>query len=94
VPRDLGLAAHLLRDRERLGEQRMQRRSDRLAGLGEREGVLHLSEDLGLADHHRVEARGDPEGVSDCVRLGERVERRLDSRGLHAAMAAELAEHQ
>ena len=67
VPRDLRLRAHALGHAEGLAEQRVQLRPDRLARLRQREGVLHLAEDLRLADHHRVEAGGHAEGVADGV---------------------------
>ena len=35
--------------------------------------------DLALADHHRIEARGDPEQMRDGVVLVERVEGALQS---------------
>ena len=80
VPRDLRLRPHLLRHGEGLREQRVERGPDRLARLGERERVLHLPEDLRLAEHHRVEARGDAERVAHGLALGVGVEHRLDAR--------------
>src|SRR5262249_60125956 len=63
-----------------------------VARLGERERVLHLPEDLGLADHHRIEARGDTERMTDGVTLGVGVERRLHRSRVDAAVTAEVAE--
>ena len=48
------------------------------ARLRQREGVLHLAQDLRLAEDHRVEARRDPEDVAHRLVLGLRVEQRLD----------------
>jgi hypothetical protein len=92
VPRDLRLGPHSLGDGEGVGEQRVQRRPDRLARLGQRERVLHLAEDLRLADHHGIQAGRDAEGVTDRVVLGVRVEQRLHGREVDAAVAAQSPE--
>ena len=64
---DLRLAAHALGGREGAGEEAVQQRTAR-AGLG-REAVrlLHLTEDLRLADHQRVDRRRDAEHVAHRV---------------------------
>ena len=77
VAADVGLRADLLGDRERVREQRVQRRPDGLARLRQREGVLHLTEDLRLADHHRIETGGHAEGVADRIPIDVRVEARV-----------------
>jgi hypothetical protein len=91
-PPQLGLAADLLGHREGLGEQRVQHRPHRLAGLREREGVLHLAQDLRLAHHHRVEAGRHAERVTDGLVLQVRVQVRLDLGQRHAALRAEARE--
>ena len=70
----------------------MQRRPHRLARLREREGVLHLPEDLRLADHHGIQARGHAERVADRVVLGMDIEDGLDGCRVHAALPAQMAE--
>ena len=55
--------AHPLGDRERLREELVEHRPDRLELAGVPVGVLHLPEDLRLPEHHRVEAAGDAEQV-------------------------------
>ena len=58
------------------------------------ERVLELAEDLGLADHQRVERGGDPEDVADGVvaRRGRRARRRRSAGG-HAAALGQHAAH-
>ena len=68
---------------------------DRLARLGQREGVLHLAEDLRLAEHHRVEAGGDAEGVAHGVaRPGACRAATRPSVEVDAALPAQVAERQ
>src|SRR5712691_8629072 len=92
MPRDLRFRPHPLRNGERLGEERVKRGPDRLARLGERERILHLAQDLRLADHHRVEARRHAERVTNRLPIGVRIEDRLHGGRLHTAMSAELTE--
>ena len=56
--------AHFLRHRERALEQLVQQRAERAGRLGRAHRLLHLAEDLRLAQHHRVEAGGDAERVA------------------------------
>ncbi len=93
MARDLGLRAHPLGHAEGLAEERVQPRADRLAGLGQREGVLHLAEDLRLADHHGVEAGRHAEGVAHGVAIEVRIEDGLHGAEVEAAVAAQVAEH-
>ena len=93
VARDVRFRPHFLRDRKCLREEGVQRRPHRLAGLCERECVFHLSQDLWLAHHHRVEARRHAEGVTDRLLVHVGVDERLDGRGIDAAVLAETAEH-
>jgi hypothetical protein len=52
--------------------------------------LLHLAEDLRLADHHGVEARRDPEEMADRVPPDVRVEVRAERRLDHAVLAREV----
>jgi hypothetical protein len=60
--------------------------------LREREGVLHLPQDLRLAHHQRVQAGGHPEGVAHRLLAGMREEVRLDVPERDTAMRSQLAE--
>ena len=57
--------------------------------LGRAHRLLHLAEDLRLAEHHRVEARGDAERVARDRRSFEHVGVRAQGRGLHSAHPGE-----
>jgi hypothetical protein len=70
----------------------VQHRARGARRLGQREGVLHLPEDLRLAQHHGVEARRDAEGVERGLVAGRSVEQRLQLPPRHAAVAPEPAE--
>ena len=76
---DAGLAPNPLAGRKRLpvdaGEQAPQQP---FLG-GAISGGADLALDLAFADHHRIEARGDPEQMRDDVVLVERVEGALQS---------------
>ena len=62
------------------------------AGLGRlRVGDLELTEDLRLADDHRVEARADPEQMAHRVAAVEAVERAAKSAALDPAVGGEKA---
>ena len=61
---DLGRRAHFLGDRERALEQLVQRGAERAGLVGLAHRLLHLAEDLRLAEHHRVEAAGDAERMA------------------------------
>ncbi len=56
---DVGLRAHVLRDGERALEQPIQHQSERSRRLRRAHRLLHLPEDLRLAQHHRIEAARD-----------------------------------
>jgi hypothetical protein len=60
---DLGAGAHFLGDREGALEQLVQQQAECAGFLGGGDRLLHLSKDLGFAEHHRIEARGDAERV-------------------------------
>jgi hypothetical protein len=61
---DLGGGADFLGHRERALEQLVQRAAQRAGLVGLAHGFLHLAEDLGLAQHHGIEARRHAEGVA------------------------------
>jgi hypothetical protein len=61
---DLGGGAHFLGDGEGALEQLVERAAQGASGLGGAHGVLHLAEDLRLAQHHRIESARDTEGVT------------------------------
>ena len=72
---DAGLVPHALRRREGV---RIEPRQDRAAGAardGDAVGVLHLTEDLRLADHHRVDRARDAEQVAHRGAVHQLVER-------------------
>ena len=61
--------ANLLGDREGVLEQFVQLCAERAVFFGDAHRVLHLAENLRLADDHRIEAAGDAEGMADRFRL-------------------------
>ena len=65
VPRDGGLGARPLADAQRALEQRGQRVPRRALVGGRAKRLAHLSENLRLADDHRVGSRRDVEQVVD-----------------------------
>ncbi len=73
--------AHFLRDRERALEQAMQQAAEGARRFGGARRFLHLAEDLRLADHHRIESRGDAEGVAHRLLVGQGIEVLLKVRG-------------
>ncbi|MCW0417707.1 hypothetical protein NB689_003461 [Xanthomonas sacchari] len=64
-----GVGARALGHREGLLEQAVQAAAHRPMFACQRPGVLHLAEDLRLAQHHRVQPGGDPEQVPHRVRV-------------------------
>ena len=91
-PPDLRLGPYPLGRAERLAHQRVEHRPRRPGGLGQRERVLHLPQDLGLAQHHRVEARRHPEGVERGLLAGHRVEQGLQISPREPAMGSQATE--
>jgi hypothetical protein len=71
---DAGGAAHLLGDGEGALEEPVQHRAERAGGLGGARGLLHLAEDLRLAEHHGIQARGDTEGMAHRLLARQRVQ--------------------
>ena len=89
---DLRLRAYPLGDGERLAKQGVEGGPHRLRRLGQRERVLHLAKDLRLAQHHRVEAGGDPKDVPHGIAVDVGVEHRLNGGGIDTSEARELPE--
>ncbi|MPN15807.1 hypothetical protein SDC9_163143 [bioreactor metagenome] len=61
---DLGGTAHFLGHRKAALEQLVERGAQHASRLGGAHGILHLAEDLCLAQHHRIEPAGNAEGVA------------------------------
>ena len=61
--------ANFLGDREGALEQLVQLRAERAVFFGDAHRILHLAENLRLADDHRIEPAGDAEGMADRFRL-------------------------
>ena len=78
VPADRRLAAGALRRGDRAVAQAVQHRAEAARLLGRLVGVLHLAEDLRLAEHHRVEAGRHAERVPHRRLALEPVEVLLD----------------
>src|SRR6186713_1564369 len=68
---------HAFPDKEGPVKQLAQHRAGPVMFRGSLEGVLHLSEDLRLADDDRVESRGHPEQMTDSglAVVGEQMRR-------------------
>ena len=88
---DAGLVADAPRHAERAVEQLVEFAAQGAGGLGQRVGVLHLAQNLRLADDHRIEARGYPKDVPHGVAVGVAVkEGRADLERQLACLAEEL----
>ena len=59
----------------------MQQAAEGARRFGGARRLLHLAEDLRLADHHRIEPRGDAEGVAHRLLVGQGIEVLLQVRG-------------
>ena len=70
---DLGRAAHFLGYREGALEQVIQHQAEPAGTAGEPLSLLHLAQDLGLAQHHRIQAAGDAERVPNRARLRQHI---------------------
>src|SRR5687768_10977701 len=55
----------------------MEQAAHRAGRLRGTRRLLHLAENLGLADHHGIESRGDAESVAHRLLAGQRIEVRL-----------------
>ena len=92
VGSDARVAAHLLRHCKRALEELVEEHSERAGRLRDANRLLHLTEDLRLADDHGVEAGGDAKRMPHGFTLGESVEVGLELLGLHAVVAGEPLE--
>ena len=81
---DRGAAADFFGDGERALKQLVQIGAHRAGVFGALGRVLHLTEDLRFAQHHRVEAGGNPKCMAHGLILIERVE----VRGQHGRINA------
>ncbi len=73
VRADLGAGAHLLGDRERTLEQLVQRAAQGAGLFGHAHGILHLPQDLRLAQHHGIQPAGDAESVAGRLVVVQRI---------------------
>ncbi len=71
--------AHFLRHREGALEQLVEQRAEGAGLFGGTRRLLHLAEDLWLAEHHRVEAGSDAEHVAHRILLRMAIEVGLDA---------------
>ena len=71
---DVGLRAHVLGHREGALEQAVEHQPERAGRLRVPDRLLHLAQDLRLAQHHRIEAARHPERVRDRLLPRQRVD--------------------
>jgi len=74
---DVGRRAHFLRDGEGALEQVVQQQPHAAGFAREPLGLLHLAEDLRLAEHHRIQTAGHAERVAHGIGLRQNVRRAL-----------------
>jgi hypothetical protein len=86
VRADLGGTAHLLGHRKAALEQLVQRGAQRAGFVGQAHRLLHLAEDLRLAQHHGIEPAGHAEGVPRGVVPVHHVGMLAQVLGAHAAL--------
>src|SRR5674476_147934 len=86
VGADLGVGAHFLGHCKRALEQLVQQRPESAGRFCQAHRLLHLAQDLRLAQHHGFEARGDAKRVAHRLFLGQGVEVRLQLLRLHAVI--------
>ena len=65
--------ANLFGDRERALKQMIQHQAQPAGVARELLGFLHLSEDLRLSQHHRIESAGDAEGMPHGIHVRQHV---------------------
>ena len=75
---DARLRTHALARLDRAVHERVEHGARRARLARERVGLLDLREDLPLAEHERVEARGDAEQMADAVLVHVGIEIRVD----------------
>jgi hypothetical protein len=69
---------HFLGHREGVLKEFVQRRTKSARLLGNAYRLLHLAENLRLAENHRIEPTGNPKGMSNGIALGIGIEVRRD----------------
>ena len=89
VRADFRRAAHFLGDGKAALEQLVQIGAEATGGIGQAYCVLHLPEDLRLAQHHRVQARRDAEGVAHGVVLRQHVQMRAQFIDIQAVVVGQ-----
>ena len=57
--------------------------------MGRQVAALYLAQDLGLANHHRIQAAGDPEEMADRILLPVLIDVGSQQRGLNAEVIAD-----
>ncbi len=88
---DVGVASHVLRHRERALEKAVEDQAQSARRFGAAHRLLHLAENLRLAEHHRIEPAGDAKGVRDRAILRQRVDIRMERLGGHPVEALQPA---
>lgn len=86
---DEGIGPDPLGGGEAAGEQSIQSMPDMAVLERERVGLLELAQDLGLADHHGVEARRDAQQVAHHGVAGEPVKTAVEFGARHVPIAAQ-----
>ena len=64
---DLGFRTDFFGDRKCLLKKVVQKYAQAMVVLGSFHCLFHLADDLGFAQHHRIQARGYSEGVASGV---------------------------
>ena len=75
--------------REGALEHLVQQRAERTGLAGRAHGVLHLAHDLGLAQHHGIQAAGHAEGVTHGVVLVMTIEVRAQGAGVEPVVVGQ-----
>ena len=89
VATDARLRAHALGRGQRAIAQRVEGRAQGARLLRRLVGLLDLPEDLRLADHHRLQAGRDAEGVADGLRVRVAVDDRVQLAPVAGVIAGE-----
>ncbi len=89
---DLGLAADFLGHRERALEQLVQVGAKRAGFTGGAYRILQLAQDLGLAQHHRIQPAGHAERMAHGFGLRQRVQVGSELAGRHVMVLRQPAQ--
>ena len=90
---EIGFGPHPLAGAHRLVEQAVENRAEGAVFLPEPHHLLHLGEDLALAQHQRVEAGSHPQQVSNGIFMMKGEEMRAELIDAQAGMPAEEGAH-